>query len=155
MVLTVCFFFRLIKRLWTRFGNSIRHIWHEKCRCNSNHPSLSCRSVLHTHPHPPAHFLSKRSSSSLFICPPLSMFIDAHNLCNHHSLYSLYSLSVSNSFSFPSVLSCVTPPTAIDQHHPRSTWWTNILSTHPHDIEPLVNRLCFSHENLFSIIFSI
>ena len=109
----------------------------------------------HTSTSTRALFEQKELFKYLFI--PSSMFIDAHYLCNHHSLYSLYSLSVTNGFSFPSVLSCVSPPAAIDQHYTRSSWWTNILSTHlnPHDIEPLVNRLCFSCENLFSINFSI
>ena len=73
MVLMVRFFFRLIKRLWTRFGNNIRHIWHEKCRRLESPFLLSCRNVLRTHPHPPAHFLSKRSSSSIYLSPRLCL----------------------------------------------------------------------------------
>jgi len=111
--------FVLIKRLWTRFGNSIRHIWHEECRRYSNRPLLSCWNVLHIQPHPRTFFEQKELLKYLFICPPSYMFIDAHNLCNHRSLYSLYSLSATTFHFLLFFFSCVTPPTGIDQrYHP-------------------------------------
>ena len=100
MMLTIRFFFRLIKRLWTRFGDSIRH---ENVVVTRISLFLSCRNVLHTQPHTRALFKQKEFLKYLFIFPP-RLCLSMHNLCNYRPFYSLYSLSVSNSISFPSVL---------------------------------------------------
>ena len=71
MVLTVRFFFRLTKRLWTRFGNSIRHMWHEKCRCNSNRPYYR---FTHANTYTRALF-EQKELTYLFICPPPPVYV--------------------------------------------------------------------------------
>ena len=133
MVLTVCFFIyiRLIKGLWTRFGNSIRHMWHEKCR-------IALFILLERFTHAARALFEQKELTYLFICPPhpSSMFIDSQRL-QPPLIVFLYSLSVSNSISLPSVLFFFLriaahrhPSTSLPVHHHHS-WTTNILSTHP------------------------
>lgn len=144
--------------MWTRFGNSIRHIWHEKCRRNTRIALF--KNLVGTFLHP--HTFFEQKELTYLSAPPSSMFIDPPQPLQPPLIVFLYSLSVSNSISFPpSVLFLAYrhPPPSIKHHYPVHHGRQRYCLLNPMIFEPSdptqTPRFSFLRKTLFSFFFSI